>query len=703
MDTPLTLPALREDLHLQRGASNEDGSPGWLIYDSLRNRYFKIGERAFLLLSHWQAGLTSQEIIARSQAEGQSITEEELTELLQFLQGNQLVDASWPSQQSVLLRQYQSTRKNPLNWLIHNYLFIRIPLFRPDRFLKKSWPWVGGVLNPTVVNGIRVLGVVGMLAALQQWDQFLSTFLSFFSWQGLLLYLVTLIVVKSAHELGHAYVAHSQGVRVASIGVAFLVLFPVLYTDVTDAWRLRQRQKLKITLAGMSTELHIALLATFLWAVVPDGTVRSVLFFLATTSWLTSLAVNISPFLRFDGYFALSDLSNVENLQPRAFAMAQWQLRQWLFGFNDPQPEVVSEHKKVMFCLYAYATWVYRLFLFLGIALLVYHFAFKALGIILFLVEIIYFILRPIYNEVRFWVKRAGDLRWNAHTKATTTIVSILLSLFFAPLQSSISAPAILEVSRYAQVFPERAAKIDAVYVSSGEQVTKGQILYQLIDENLNAEIEKNERSLALIEQQLTRLVGENKNLDQRMVMLNKQRQQQQALNGLMSAQSRLAVRSPINGKLAFLETTEVGRYVNPQTLLVGIQSEGAVKVIAYVDENDVEQVSSNAEAKWIPNLIERPSLGLTVQSVAAAASDVLPYIELASDLGGPIATRPLSEKEFRPEQAIYRVELSVSGPESYSSAQRELGLVKIHTDWYSPVYRVLRHAIRVLIEETGF
>ena len=185
-----------------------------------------------------------------------------------------------------------------------------------------------------------------------------------------------MIAVKIAHELGHAIVAKHYGLRVSSMGVALLVLFPVLYTDNTDAWRLTdQRKKLQIVLAGLMVEFHIALLALFSWTVVEDGPLRSAAFFLATSSLVGSLLVNLSPFMRFDGYYALADFG-MQNLQPRAFELARWQVRQWLFGLPE-NPPAFSATKHYFLVFYSFATWIYRFFLFLGIALLVYFFAFK--------------------------------------------------------------------------------------------------------------------------------------------------------------------------------------------------------------------------------------------------------------------------------------------------------------------------------------
>ena len=168
------------------------------------------------------------------------------------------------------------------------------------------------------------------------------------------------------------------GCRVSSIGIAFLVFFPFLYTDTSDAWRLRDhKDRLLINFAGILTELHLALISTFLWAILPDGGLKSVAFFIATTSWISSLAINVSPFMRFDGYYVFSDWLKAENLQPRSFALARWQLREILFGFNHSPPEELNPSRRWTFISYAWLTWVYRFFIFLGIALLVYHLAFK--------------------------------------------------------------------------------------------------------------------------------------------------------------------------------------------------------------------------------------------------------------------------------------------------------------------------------------
>lgn len=280
----------------------------------------------------------------------------------------------------------RKSKQNIFKWLIHNYLFIRIPLLKPDKWLEDNKNRINFLYSKLWQNIVLVLGFIGIVFVLRDWENFISTFMYLFSKEGFFYYFLSLVFVKSMHELGHAFTAKRLGCKVPTMGVAFLVLFPVLYTDTTSAWKLKSKyQRLQIVLGGIKVELYLALIATFLWSFAPIGIFKSILFIIATTSWISSLLINISPFLRFDGYYILSDITDSKNLQPRSFAMAKWFIRKNILGLEEEKPEILVKEKENFFIIYAILTWIYRLFLFLGIALLVYYFAFKVLGIILFL------------------------------------------------------------------------------------------------------------------------------------------------------------------------------------------------------------------------------------------------------------------------------------------------------------------------------
>ena len=285
--------------------------------------------------------------------------------------------------------------------------------------------------------------LLGLLLTARQWDTFSSSFFETLSVGGLWGYLIALAVTKSLHELGHALTATRYGLRVAHMGVAFIVMWPMLYTDTGESWRLRdRRQRLAIASAGILTELALAALATLAWNLAADGSaLKQSLFFLASTAWLLSLALNISPFMRFDGYFILSDLLDMPNLHERAGALTRAALRRLLLGWREPDPESFAPLKRRLLIAFELLTWCYRLGVFVGIAVAVYLFFFKALGLLLFAVEISWFVVRPIWKELQVWWSGRGEVAASRRRLALLLPVLCLLPAVL-PWRSQIDAPA---------------------------------------------------------------------------------------------------------------------------------------------------------------------------------------------------------------------------------------------------------------------
>ncbi len=84
-------PALRQDLKLFPGTTMEDGSPSWLLYDQLRNKYFTLGISAFRMVKNWIAGIDSKEFLKKIHEKGLDIEENQLNDFINFLQINSLV------------------------------------------------------------------------------------------------------------------------------------------------------------------------------------------------------------------------------------------------------------------------------------------------------------------------------------------------------------------------------------------------------------------------------------------------------------------------------------------------------------------------------------------------------------------------------------------------------------------------------------
>ena len=197
-------PSIRQNLQLLQGTPMEDGSPSWLIYDNLRNKYFTLGVNAFRMLKHWIAGVDTKQFIEQAQQKGLDIEEDQLNDFINFLKTNSLISHNSSEDVQLLLHQHNAQKKHWFMNLIHNYLFFKIPLIKPDPFLDKTLHIAKFFGQRFLRLLIYIIGVMGIYFVIQQWDEFLTTFLYFFNWNGLLFYAFALVGVKAIHELGHA-------------------------------------------------------------------------------------------------------------------------------------------------------------------------------------------------------------------------------------------------------------------------------------------------------------------------------------------------------------------------------------------------------------------------------------------------------------------------------------------------------------------
>ena len=700
----MIIPHLRQDLEIFRGNSREDGSPAWLLYDAIRNKYFTLGITAFRLIKNWRGGEDLEQFENKINSNGIETNLDEIKSFVNFLQLNNLIIQPIGQGVTLLSQQKNSLKKHWLLNLIHSYLFFKIPLFKPDEFLNKSISTVKKLGSKNFRNLIYFFGFIGVFLVIQQYESFAKTFMYFFTFDGLLLYLVTLIFVKCLHELGHAFVAKHYGCRVSAIGIAFLVFFPFLYTDTTDAWRLRNhKERLLINFAGILTELHLALIATFAWAILPDGGLKGVAFFIATTSWISSLVINVSPFMRFDGYYVFSDWLKAENLQPRSFALARWQVRETLFGLNHSPPEELNPARRWLFITYAWSTWVYRFFLFIGIALLVYHFAFKVLGIILFVIEIYWFIMAPIFKEMKQWFVLKQDIKLNKKTIRLFIILISLSLLLFAPWKSSMKIPAVYISEQYSKIYSPYPAQIKKILVKNDDQVKKGQSLIEFYSPNLDDQINSTKRKLELIKTKINRLSDSAGNMDQYITYQQRLISAKSELSGLLKIQNKMILKAPIDGSIKDLDNLSNGIWVNNRNELFGIVKHGTGQVKGFIKENQIDRFKLNNTAVFIPNDGMHKKINLISKSLDYSAISALPYLSLSSTYNGPIAVRLDTDTEYenRPETAYYSADFKIM---SKTNIEFELpGYVYIDGYRYSPFIKFFENTFSLLIRESGF
>lgn len=124
------------------------------------------------------------------------------------------------------------------------------------------------------------------------------------------LYLPVFII----HEIGHVAACRRFTKQNGEIGFGIYLIFPVFYSNISAIWHGTKQQKVITNLAGVFLQM-LAVSICFI-----------ILQFYPTNKYLYSICyvmtyysiLQLLPFIRSDGYWILSDLSSVHNLQEKS-------------------------------------------------------------------------------------------------------------------------------------------------------------------------------------------------------------------------------------------------------------------------------------------------------------------------------------------------------------------------------------------------
>lgn len=699
------IPKLRQDIKLFPGPQHRDGSPSWRILDPVRNRFFEMGWLEFELLARWADHTKMQALIGQVAAETPlRPTEEEVAGFIQFLVNNQLVIPGDKEARGQLKSRWMTGVKPWYEQLFHNYLFFRIPLVRPDRFLQRTLPFVEIFFTRSFLVIVLAVFVIDLYLIQREWNEVRRTFAYFFNLQGGFYFAVAATFSKILHELGHAYAAKRYGTRVPAMGVAFLVMWPFLYTDTGETWKLADRRKqMVIACAGMATELALACFATLLWTITPDGPTKHVLFILATTTWVMTLAVNASPFMRFDGYFVLSDALDFPNLHERSGACARWWIRRRFFGLKEPLPEpTFTVWQRVGLVVFAGVTWLYRLVVFLGIALMVYHLFFKILGIIMMMMELVWFIFRPVWMEVAYlWSQRA--LIRPQITPISMVFGLLLLIIWMVPVTNQMTAPAVLRAGQEQPVFAPMAAQVKAIEVRRGQIVEPGQVLVQLDVPDLLVRAQKASISLASARVESLTSAASGKRQENRLVLLEQIAEALAEQKSVEEDAERLTVRATIRGVVRDLPNTlVVGRTIGTRELMMRITATTPPTIEAYISEASIDAVKPGQDVKFIPSRADAPEVRGVVVSIDGTGSKQISRNLLVAPHGGDIAAVLDRRGGATAQDPLYRVLIEPVGAVDQATSI-ERGTVRIETSLVIVAQNFVSRALSIFVRESGF
>jgi putative peptide zinc metalloprotease protein len=327
----------------------------------------------------------------------------------------------------------------------------------------------------------------------------------------------------------------------------------------------------------------------------------------------------------------------------------------------------------------------------------------KALGVAMMVVEVGFFLARPIVMEAWAWWQRRGDMRLSPRTLLTLSGAIVLIALLIVPWRSTVDAPAELKSKEHVDVFaPEFGAQLAAVAVGNGQSVQKGASLFRLVSPDLDYKIAHSRANLDILSWQM-----ENKGLDPDLLEHSQvtEHEYQSTLTeyrGLLDQKAQLGITAPITGEVVdTAENLEPGTWVAAKSRLASVIDPQTVRVEAYVGEDDLERIALGDTATFWADADSRIEVPLRVVEIARSSTRTLPDPYLASTNGGPITVRTPKQDDLVPDRTLYRITLAPQR-DTLPPTRILRGHVALRGEAVSVVQRAWRSFHAVLIRESG-
>ncbi len=315
----------------------------WLLRNPQDVTFLQVGADDYTLIRQLEL-LPAPAVMART-----GVGAPDLRRLLMLLSATGMLEGTTPVQRS------GRPGFHPLQ-----LLFLRVPLWNPDRWLTRyvhllKWLWT----MPTA--GVLTLFLTtSWIVGWHEQTQILITGQKLWMTAGgslLLPFILLCGCVVALHELAHAFTLKHYGGIVPEIGLLVICLLPGCYTDTTDSYCLvRRRQRSLVVGAGILCQLLLAGIALWAWLLLAPGTWLKTTSYLLLGAALLTLAVNLNPLARFDGYYLAVAATGINNLRARSFLL----YAHWLSG----TPVEECPRDQGLLALYAPASLLYTLLVF---------------------------------------------------------------------------------------------------------------------------------------------------------------------------------------------------------------------------------------------------------------------------------------------------------------------------------------------------
>jgi putative peptide zinc metalloprotease protein len=699
-------PKLRPDLELCDSRS-ENGGTTLTIKDPVVDRFYRLSSYEYALLRAMDGSVSLDEAIEQLKFHGYSYSKPDAQMILaKAAQAGLLLGTKFGT------HQYQSMLQNNVEKAgkearISRLYFAYIPLVNPDAFLEKTL-WIFEFMANRWTALLALLLVPGALYLLAtKFPSAEQMYLFFFDIEKVAYLWATIFMTKLVHELAHAYTAKHFGLRVPQMGVAFLIFFPCLYCNTTDAWKLSdRRQRLLTSSAGIIAEAVLALVSIYVYYCTKPGIINSLAYYTTAVSLISTVLFNANPLMKFDGYFILTDLIGRPNLATNARTFIRYLFMNKILGISLFPNPAHSGNDSLTYGLYGFSQAIYRAFLYVGIVRGVYYRFNKMLGIILAVTAFAIFIVKPLVKFIRTVHSHKKEIHLQQVNAAALLATIVLIVVVLAvPVTTRSVYPCYVESAKIQKITIPLGASVKSVAIRDGSPVEDGTIMLRLETTQLEKSVLQKQLDREITAQRIAQDLLDDKNLAQASERRVQLAQIDYEINMLKTDldTANKGIVAPFRGNITRLEKSVQTGFQTPGGSVVGeLKSLQDCVVNVLIPEKDIEDIAWGQDAKIQLHPVGNVVYVGRIQSVKPFSERDLKGLPFSSRHGGEIATEAKDQTHLdSPLEAVYVA--SVDFPNTDGIPLMTTGWCSVSSVRRSIAGRIYRRIMQVINRETLF
>jgi len=719
---------IRSDLKI--APQKYEGRTYYVVKDPVSMRYYRFKEQEHFLIRLMDGSHTLDE--AQKEYEKrfrpERLTLEDLEGFAQQLLTAGLAHNESPQAGKQLFDRRKKRRRSEWMQTLTNILYIKIPLFDPDKLLTRMLPYCRWIFTFTfllVSVGIMLAALFHVATHFETFREKLPSYHEFFSFKTVVYLWVALGAVKVIHEFGHGLSCKAFGGEVHEMGALFLVFTPCLYCNVSDAWTLPSKWKrITISAAGIYVELIIAAIATFVWWNTPaQPFINNLSLSLMVVCSVSTIVFNANPLMRYDGYYVLADLLEIPNLRDRCNRFLQRVVMEHCLGIEVQPEQYMALWRRILFVVYAIVSYIYRWVITFSILYFMSMFLkpYK-LGVVSGMLALgagCSLVGWPLFRLCKNLHKRGRlpDMKPVRVTLSTIGVLLILGFVFLVPLPvGRVRSQALVEVQpdHVQKAVVEIPGILRELRVRDGQRVQKDQVLAVF----MNMEMQNQ-----LLEARTQQSVNAKQHdaLLQLMARASLQREERDRLNfdiahaaaeqykyadtanSVEREMRTLELRAPRSGiVMSPPRIDEVGKQFDKGTVFCSVGDPDHLRVWMPVSPADYRLLERDfrrrsKEGDQLPVTIrvqghaEKTWHGqLTKNQLPEEEAKEVP-VQLTNKAGGPLAVKPTSKPDhYIPQSQQYLVGINIQDADS-SVCPGTMANVKVHCKWHTCAWWVWR------------